>query len=78
MEGNTVPVEAGSRYLSPSRAFDLWLAVLTNHQNGRDTHIRQIKVLGPRSAKRSSADAPREVCPLKLQTRELQQFASIR
>ncbi|CAE7267078.1 APC10 [Symbiodinium necroappetens] len=78
MEGNEVPVEAGSRYLSPSRAFDLWLAVLTNHQNGRDTHIRQIKVLGPRSATRSSADAPREACPLKLQTRELQQFASIR
>ena len=24
MEGNEVPVEAGSRYLSPSRAFDLW------------------------------------------------------
>ncbi|OLP99839.1 Anaphase-promoting complex subunit 10 [Symbiodinium microadriaticum] len=45
--GNEVPVEAGSRYLSPSRAFDLWLAVLTNHQNGRDTHIRQIKVLAP-------------------------------
>eukprot|EP00439_Symbiodinium_sp_Y106_P049281 s2345_g6.t1 len=60
------------------RTHFIQLAVLTNHQNGRDTHIRQIKVLGPRSAMRSSADAPREVCPLKLQTRELQQFASIR
>jgi hypothetical protein len=24
------------------------LAVLSNHQNGRDTHIRQIKIYGPR------------------------------
>eukprot|EP01025_Chloroclados_australasicus_P063916 TRINITY_DN8475_c0_g1_i1.p1 TRINITY_DN8475_c0_g1~~TRINITY_DN8475_c0_g1_i1.p1 ORF type:complete len:228 (-),score=2.09 TRINITY_DN8475_c0_g1_i1:10-693(-) len=30
------------------RAFCLQLAVLSNHQNGRDTHIRQIKVFGPR------------------------------
>jgi anaphase-promoting complex subunit 10 len=30
------------------KAFCLQLAVLSNHQNGRDTHIRQIKVFGPR------------------------------
>lgn len=30
------------------KAFCLQLAVLTNHQNGRDTHIRQVKVFGPR------------------------------
>eukprot|EP00899_Mesostigma_viride_P020316 jgi/Mesvir1/28286/Mv04809-RA.1 len=30
------------------RAFFLQLAILSNHQNGRDTHIRQIKVYGPR------------------------------
>jgi hypothetical protein len=24
------------------------LAVLSNHQNGRDTHIRQVKIFGPR------------------------------
>ena len=26
----------------------LQLAVISNHQNGRDTHIRQIRVYGPR------------------------------
>ncbi|KAJ7521222.1 hypothetical protein O6H91_19G042900 [Diphasiastrum complanatum] len=30
------------------RAFLVQLAVLSNHQNGRDTHIRQIKIYGPR------------------------------
>jgi len=24
------------------------VAILTNHQNGRDTHLRQVKVYGPR------------------------------
>ncbi|XP_020585156.1 anaphase-promoting complex subunit 10 [Phalaenopsis equestris] len=28
--------------------FMLQLAVLSNHLNGRDTHIRQIKIYGPR------------------------------
>mmetsp|Transcript_43774 Transcript_43774/g.68522 ORF Transcript_43774/g.68522 Transcript_43774/m.68522 type:complete len:131 (+) Transcript_43774:468-860(+) len=31
------------------RAFMLQVAVLANHENGRDSHIRQIKVFGPRS-----------------------------
>eukprot|EP00741_Cyanophora_paradoxa_P008318 tig00001292_g8047.t1 len=30
------------------RAFLLQIAITQNHQNGRDTHIRQIKVYGPR------------------------------
>jgi anaphase-promoting complex subunit 10 len=32
----------------PLRAFLLQVAVISNHQNGRDTHIRLIRVLGPR------------------------------
>ncbi|KAJ7521220.1 hypothetical protein O6H91_19G042900 [Diphasiastrum complanatum] len=32
------------------RAFLVQLAVLSNHQNGRDTHIRQIKIYGPRQS----------------------------
>ncbi|XP_054163277.1 anaphase-promoting complex subunit 10-like [Oppia nitens] len=32
---------------SPIRAFLIQIAVLSNHQNGRDTHIRQIKVHSP-------------------------------
>ena len=27
----------------------LQMVVVTNHQNGRDTHLRQIKVFGPRA-----------------------------
>ena len=30
------------------RAFMVQIAVLANHENGRDSHIRQIKVYGPR------------------------------
>ncbi|CAK8989456.1 unnamed protein product [Durusdinium trenchii] len=50
------------------------LAILTNHQNGRDTHIRQIKVHGPRRLRGN--DGPEG--GLKLQTRDLLQFASVR
>jgi anaphase-promoting complex subunit 10 len=31
----------------PIRTFMLQIAVLSNHQNGRDTHMRQIKVHSP-------------------------------
>ncbi|KAI7840503.1 hypothetical protein COHA_005802 [Chlorella ohadii] len=31
------------------RGFLLQVAVLANHQNGRDTHIRQVRVFGPRT-----------------------------
>eukprot|EP00392_Amoebophrya_sp_AT5.2_P002737 g2742.t1 len=30
------------------RAFYVQIAILANHQSGRDTHVRQIKVFGPR------------------------------
>lgn len=31
------------------KALLLQIAVLTNHQNGRDTHVRQIRLYGPRT-----------------------------
>ena len=31
----------------PVRAFMIQIAVLSNHQNGRDTHIRRIKIRSP-------------------------------
>jgi len=31
----------------PIRTFMVQIAVLSNHQNGRDTHMRQIKVHSP-------------------------------
>ena len=30
------------------KAYFVQLAILTNHQNGRDTHIRQVRIFGPR------------------------------
>ena len=35
---------------APLRAYFLQLAVLSNHQNGRDTHVRQVKIFGPRQS----------------------------
>uniref|UniRef100_A0AC34RMH7 Anaphase-promoting complex subunit 10 n=1 Tax=Panagrolaimus sp. JU765 TaxID=591449 RepID=A0AC34RMH7_9BILA len=31
----------------PARAFVLQIQILSNHQNGRDTHIRGVKIIGP-------------------------------
>ena len=33
---------------TPLKAFLVQVAVLLNHQNGRDTHLRQIRIFGPR------------------------------
>jgi len=41
----TPPLLARRRSL---KAYFVQLAILANHQNGRDTHIRQVKVFGPR------------------------------
>jgi len=55
-EVRTVALDEPSGWISISllnadrscpRAMVLQLAVLQNHQNGRDTHIRQIKIFGP-------------------------------
>jgi anaphase-promoting complex subunit 10 len=32
------------------RAFFLQICVVSMHQNGRDTHVRQVKVFGPRNS----------------------------
>jgi hypothetical protein len=49
-----------STVLAPVRAHFLQLCVVGMHQNGRDTHIRQMKVFGPRQgAAASSADKAR-------------------
>lgn len=43
-----VAIERGDNSSGGISAWILQLAVLSNHQNGRDTHIRQMKVYGPR------------------------------
>ena len=51
----------------PLRTHLLQLRVASMHQNGRDTHIRQIKVLGPREAAYEN-----------FKTTAMTQFASLR
>jgi len=57
---------------APVRANFLQLAVLANHQNGRDTHIRQIRIYGPRQASESALGLPRFYSP------ELSVYATLR
>ncbi|GMH34077.1 hypothetical protein BSKO_01911 [Bryopsis sp. KO-2023] len=40
-------LSGGEKFIKASL---LQIVVLSNHQNGRDTHIRQIKVFGPRTS----------------------------
>mmetsp|Transcript_119737 Transcript_119737/g.298667 ORF Transcript_119737/g.298667 Transcript_119737/m.298667 type:complete len:197 (+) Transcript_119737:122-712(+) len=60
------------------RAHFVQIAILSNHQNGRDTHVRQIRVFGPRCSSASSRSRVPEACALRLQTPMLQQFSTIR
>ena len=62
-------------YTKPIRTFMIQIAVISNHQNGRDTHMRQIKVhspaedvLGPQS----------QLIPGRFITNEFQRYATIR
>ncbi|PNH10062.1 Anaphase-promoting complex subunit 10 [Tetrabaena socialis] len=50
-----VPLTVDGAPHEPLKAFYLQLAVLTNHQNGRDTHIRQVKVWSARSTEPTKA-----------------------
>lgn len=52
----------------PIRTYMIQIAVMSNHQNGRDTHMRQIKVYSPVQQHQSSM----------FTTMECQQYAVIR
>jgi anaphase-promoting complex subunit 10 len=58
------------------------VAVLANHQNGRDTHIRQILLYGPSGAAQASsscgAAAAAAAAGQHLQTLESSMFATLR
>ncbi|KAJ6304999.1 hypothetical protein OIU78_020529 [Salix suchowensis] len=51
--------------------FMLQIAVLSNHLNGRDTHVRQIKVYGPRPN-------PFPHQPFQFTSREFIAYSSVR
>lgn len=59
---------------TPLAAFCLQLAVLTNHQNGRDTHVREVRVYGPRPDEAEAALG----LPLKLSSPEFAMYGSVR
>uniref|UniRef100_A0A0R3S1R7 Anaphase-promoting complex subunit 10 n=1 Tax=Elaeophora elaphi TaxID=1147741 RepID=A0A0R3S1R7_9BILA len=69
----------------PSRAFVLQLQVVQNHQNGRDTHIRQMRIIGPTRARldtgiKTLINAGTNISnvPLKFTSQKIAQFANIR
>ena len=55
------------------KAFFIQLAIVSNHQNGRDTHLRQVKVYGPlqQSVKRLGNQ-------MGFNTVEFSQYATVR
>lgn len=55
----------------PIRMFMIQIAVTSNHQNGRDTHLRQIKIHSPTNNHSIMSF-------IKFGTVDLQQFATIR
>jgi len=54
------------------RAHFIQIAIIANHQNGKDTHMRQIKIYGPRRLPMQSLQVP------AFKSSEFQQFATIR
>lgn len=57
----------------PMKAFCVQVAVLSNHQNGRDTHIRGMEVYGPRHDPLKALGFP-----VALTSPEFSAFAAIR
>ena len=55
------------------RTYFLQVAVLSNHQNGRDTHIRQVKIYGPRTSPEAMIGQG-----MQFTTAEYGQFATVR
>lgn len=46
----TIPLRDPGSKDAPLRTHLLQVKILSMHQNGRDTHIRQLKVFGPRAS----------------------------
>jgi anaphase-promoting complex subunit 10 len=58
----------------PVRTHMLQIRILSMHQNGRDTHVRNAKVFGPRTSQIVMGGIPLN----DFQTIEMQQYATIR
>ncbi|GAX74944.1 hypothetical protein CEUSTIGMA_g2390.t1 [Chlamydomonas eustigma] len=55
------------------RGFFLQVAILSNHQNGRDTHVRGVSVFGPRTDPLDSLNLP-----CSLLSTNMQMYATVR
>lgn len=58
---------------APLRAYFIQLAVLSNHQNGRDTHVRQVRIFGPRTSPMAMLGNG-----VSFTTNEFSQFSTVR
>lgn len=58
------------------KAHCLQIAILSSHQNGRDTHVRQVKVFAPRQV--CTAALPVQCDPDLYTSIEFQQYACVR
>jgi len=67
------PTDAGMTAV-PLSAFFLQVAILTNHQNGRDTHVREVRVFGPRRTEMESIVG----LPLKMGSTEFSMYAMLK
>lgn len=57
----------------PIRTFMIQIAVISNHQNGRDTHMRQIKIHSPIEGRQYTLEKFGEFTTL-----EFQKYTTIR
>lgn len=57
----------------PIRTFMIQIAVISNHQNGRDTHMRQIRIHSPIQGRKYPLEGAG-----KFTTIDFQQFSTIR
>lgn len=59
----------------PIRTFMIQIAVINNHQNGRDTHMRQIKVYSPTQ---DALGPPMPYVPGQFLTNDFLRYATVR
>jgi len=85
--GSLVGMDTGESQGGLLRAFFLQISIIAMHQNGRDTHVRQAKIYGPRSplavfCGQSRVGMDRDlggVCTVpEFTTSELAQFSTVR
>ncbi|GIL75266.1 hypothetical protein Vretifemale_5073 [Volvox reticuliferus] len=66
-----IPLTSESWPHEPLKAFYLQLAVLANHQNGRDTHIRQVKIWSARTDSNKTL-------PCSMATTQMSMYSTVR